>query len=250
MAAHILKQHQFNSLAKIRGWKYALMGAFDNGILNQTAEIRLPEFGLKAQYWINEVNADGAMNDTGIWNYISTDQIRFVKIDSDEIVDLIEIPAVPFSEVLRDVDLFVGVASIGNDPTWQDTGGVPAYRDYWQSYSFGDLSEVAKLRKDILSGLITRLKISNVSEIKGNFLVVKGKLRTYKIHIGSTNILMEPNDQYLCIVPDRNQKNLTENIFLPFEGDTGLSVVLSKAFLLAEDDKIKDPTITSQINRK
>ena len=27
-----------------------------------------------------------------------------------------------FSEIMRDVDLFVGVASIGNDPTWADRG--------------------------------------------------------------------------------------------------------------------------------
>jgi hypothetical protein len=250
MAAHVLKQHQFNSLAKIRGWKYSLMGAYDDGRYNEAAEVRLPEHGLKAEYWINEINADGAFNDTGIWNFIATDQIRFVNIETNEVVDLIEIPAIPFSEVLRDVDLFVGVASVGNDPTWQDTGGIPAYRDYWQSYSFGDLSEVAKMRKDILIGLIPRLKISKVAEIRDKFLVVKGKLRTYKIHIGSTNILMEPNDQYLCIVPDRSQKSQTENVFLPFEGDTGLSIILSKAFLLADDDKIIDSTITTQINRR
>ena len=80
--------------------------------------------------------------------------------------------------------------------------------------------------------------------------MVKGKLRTYKIHIGSTNILMEPNDQYLCIVPDRSKKNTAENIFLPFEGDAGISVILSKAMLLADDDKITDKTIISQIKIK
>ena len=35
---------------------------------------------------------------------------------------------------------------------------------------------------------------------------------------------------------------------LPFEGDNTLSVILSKAFLLADDDKIKDRSILSQIN--
>lgn len=249
MAAHVLKQHQFNSLAKTRGWKYALMGAFDNGQFNSAAELKLPEYNLRAEYWINEVNADDAFNDTGIWNYVSTDQVRFVNTETNEIVELADIPPIPFSEILRDVDLFVGVASVGNDPTWRDSGGIPAYRDYWQSYSFGELSEVAKMRKDILINLVPRLKINKVVEIKDKFLIVKGKLRTYKIHIGSTNILMEPNDQYLCIVPDRSQKNHTENLFLPFEGDTGLSIILSKAFLLADDDKITDKTITSQINR-
>jgi hypothetical protein len=37
-------------------------------------------------------------------------------------------------------------------------------------------------------------------------------------------------------------------VFLPFEGDGTLSVIVSKAFLLAEDRKISDPTITRQIN--
>jgi hypothetical protein len=250
MAAHILRQHQFNSLAKARGWRYALMGAFDNGVDNGTASLQLPEYNLKAEYWINEVAADGATNDTGIWNYVSTDQLRFINTVTNEVTDLVDIPVVVLSEVMRDADLFVGVASVGNDPTWQDSGGLPAYRDYWTSYSFGELSEMAKNRKEILSSLVPRLKIKDVAVIKDKFLVVKGKLRTYKIHIGSTNILMEPNDQYLCIVPDRSAKNHTENLFLPFEGDTGLSIILSKAFLLVDDDKITDTTITSQINRK
>jgi Domain of unknown function (DUF4132) len=250
MAAHVLKQHQFNMLAKTRGWKYSLLGAYDDGRNNQAASISLPEFGLSAEYWVNELNADGAYNDTGIWNYITTDQVRFNNKLTNELVNLIDVPPIALSEVLRDVDLFVGVASVGNDANWMDTGGLPVYRDYWQSYSFGDLSEMAKNRKEILEKLLPRLKISKIAEIIDKFLVVKGKLRTYKIHIGSTNILMEPNDQYLCIVPDRSAKNHTENIFIPFEGDAGMSIILSKAFLLAEDDKITDSTITSQINRK
>lgn len=250
MAAHILRQHQFNSLAKARGWRYALMGAYDNGIENDKASLTLAEHQLRAEYWITEVNADNAFNDTGIWNYVSTDQVRFINTDTSEVVEMVAVPPLIFSEVMRDVDLFVGVASVGNDPTWSDTGGIPAYRDYWQSYSFGELSEVAKNRKEILASLVPRLKIKQVATIQDKFLVVKGKLRTYKIHIGSTNILMEPNDQYLCIVPDRSAKNHTDNLFLPFEGDNGLSIILSKAFLLADDDKITDPTITSQINRK
>ena len=38
-----------------------------------------------------------------------------------------------------------------------------------------------------------------------------------------------------------------EKVHLPFEGDALLSVILSKAVLLVNDDKIKDPTITLQI---
>ncbi|MGV3503469.1 MAG: DUF4132 domain-containing protein [Adhaeribacter sp.] len=250
MAAHLLKQHQFNSLAKTRGWKYSLLGWYDDGRNNDSASVVLPDFNLRAEFWVNEVNADAAYNDAGIWHYVSTDQVRFLDLQSNEVVELVAVPQVLFSEIMRDVDLFVGVASVGNDQNWQDNGGLLPYRDYWQAYSFGELGEIAKTRREILESLLPRLKVAKVSEIKDRFLVVKGKLRTYKIHLGSTNILMEPNDQYLCIVADSSKKNATEHVFLPFEGDTGLSIILSKAFLLAEDDKIADTTITSQILRK
>jgi hypothetical protein len=59
---------------------------------------------------------------------------------------------------------------------------------------------------------------------------------------------MTPNDQYLCIVPDRSAR--APDVFLPFEGDPTLALILSKAFLLAKDDKITDQTIVSQIRRR
>jgi hypothetical protein len=150
---------------------------------------------------------------------------------------------------MRDVDLFVGVASVGNDAGWCDDGGLPAYRDYWQSYSFGELSEVAKTRKAVLEQLVPRLRIGKQCRVQDRFLVVQGALRTYKIHLGSGNILMEPNDQYLCIVPDRRPTGATENVFLPFEGDAVLSIILSKAFLLVTDKGITEPTITRQLGK-
>ena len=159
-----------------------------------------------------------------------------------------EIPPLVLSEVLRDVDLFVGVASVGNDPTWVDGGAAGRYRDYWNAYSFGELGVSATTRRAFLERLLPRLKIHDRCTINDRFLVVRGNLRTYKIHLGSANILMEPNDQYLCIVPAQSQSQGKSNVvFLPFEGDTRLAVILSKAFLLAADDKIKDPTIVRQI---
>ena len=146
--------------------------------------------------------------------------------------------------------MFVGVASIGNDPTWIDGGGEVRYQDYWHGYSFGDLSESAKTRKQILEALIPRLKIADRCELSNKFLVVRGDIRTYKIHLGSGNILMEPNDQYLCIVPSRRKGEMgKDKLFVPFEGDQTLAIILSKAFLLADDKKITDSTITRQIKR-
>ncbi len=202
MAAHILKQHQFGSLASIRGWTYSLLGAFDDGRDEEICYRKLPEHELTAEFWIDPIYQDNNWNDTGILLYIATDQVKFKSI-SGEAVNLIDTPKIVFSEIMRDVDLFVGVASVGNDPQWIDNNGErQANRDYWHSYSFGDLIDVAKTRRAVLERLLPRLKkIRDLARIDGKFLIVKGTLRTYKIHIGSGNILMEPNDQYLCIVP-------------------------------------------------
>jgi hypothetical protein len=162
-----------------------------------------------------------------------------------------EVPPLVFSEIMRDVDMFVGVASVGNDPNWSDGGPEGRYRDYWASYSFGALSQTAKTRQQVLQRIIPRLKIADRCRLEGRFLLVQGDVRTYKIHLGSGNILMQPNDEYLCIVPTSGSasRGLGNKPFLPFEGDRTLAIILSKALLLAEDTKIQDPTIVHQISR-
>jgi hypothetical protein len=200
---------------------------------------------------------------------LATDQVRFYRPDAAENrahaggggyalrggdaatnapIALDTVPALVLSEILRDVDLFVGVASVGNNPQWSDGGPENRYRAYWWNFGFGELAEGGAGRKDLLGRLLPRLSIASVCELRDRFLVVMGKLRTYKIHLGSGNILMEPNDQYLCIVPDAGAMHRSAGqVHLPFEGDRTLSIILSKAFLLAADDKISDATITRQV---
>ena len=94
-----------------------------------------------------------------------------------------------------------------------------------------------------------KLKIADRCSLDDRFLVVRGDLRTYKIHLGSSNILMEPDDQYLCIVPGRGKSaSPDQKLYVPFEGDPMLSLIVSKAFLHADDRKIKDPTLLLQMN--
>jgi hypothetical protein len=269
-AAHILRQHQFNALCAARGWKNKLRLMVDDEY--PPASKDMPDWGLRAEFWVEGVGDQYGTdtNESGVYLRLSTDQVRFYRRESaqnvahaagggyatardarrrdDEPIALEEIPPLVLSEIMRDVDLFVGVASVGNDPTWQDGGPQGQYRDYWQHYSFGALSESAATRKQVLERLIPRLKIARQCSFVDRFLVVRGQKRTYKIHLGSANILMEPNDQYLCIVPDSRTRSTKDDLFLPFEGDSTLSVIISKALLLAEDTKIKDPTIVRQID--
>lgn len=265
-AAHIVRQHQFNALCLARGWRNQLRLMVDDEFPPASKE--LPEWGLRAEFWVEGAGDEYGVdtNETGTYLYLATDQVRFYPIDAashsahaggggyrrgwratgtDEPIPLEQIPPLVLSEVLRDVDLFVGVASVGNDPNWNDGGPDGRYRDYWEHFSFGDLGETAQTRKAVLEKLVPRLKIADRCSFSDKFLVVRGDVRTYKIHLGSGNILMEPNDQYLCIVPKSG--SASEKVFLPFEGDRTLSLILSKALLLAADTKITDPTILSQI---
>ena len=272
-AAHIIKQHQFNALCGVRGWKNKLRLMVDDEFPPATRS--MPEWGLRAEFWIEGAGDTYGTDttDAGTYLYLSTDQVRFYAINaaqnlahaggggyylrrndpnlSNEPVALEDIPPLVFSEIMRDVDMFVGVASVANDPNWSDGGPQGRYQEYWVGYSFGDLSETAKVRKQVLERLIPLLKIADRCRLKDRFLIVRGDVRTYKIHLGSSNILMEPNDQYLCIVPARGIVNdgLPGKLFLPFEGDNVLAVILSKALLLAKDQDIKDPTILQQIKR-
>jgi hypothetical protein len=244
-AAHILRQHQFAALAKERGWSYRLQGAFDS---HNTPLLLLPQWNLAVEFWVDSPGDRQDTAQSGIFLHVATDQVRFCEPGGGP-RSLTGVPALIFSEVMRDVDLFVGVCSIGNDPAWQDRGEGGQFETYWQRYSFGDLSATAKTRREVLEKLLPRLKIAGKCSLHDKFLKVKGDLRTYKIHLGSGNILMEPNDSYLCIVPARASRDSVsrQNIFLPFEGDNTLAVILSKAFLLAGDSKITDQTILRQI---
>ncbi|MFH8385897.1 DUF4132 domain-containing protein [Kitasatospora sp. NPDC018058] len=261
-AAHVLRQHRFHALAAARGWHSQLQLAVDNSFA--VPKRLLPEWGLRAEFRVHGMDADWGEN----YDHLGTDQVRFYPIDAPESltqagtgryspvrragvqeadpVPLAEVPPLVLSEVLRDVDLFVGVTSVGNDPTWSDGGPEGRYRDYWQSYSFGELSQSARERGELLARLLPRLAVGDRCTVDGRFLEVRGELRTYRIHLGSGNILMSPNDTYLCIVPGSDGP-ADGQPQLPFEGDHMMAVILRKALLLARDGAITDPTITSQI---
>ncbi len=265
-AAHILRQHPYHALCEVRGWRDKLRLMVDDEY--EPSHRNLPEHAIRAEFWVESAPIEG--NDADyVYKYLTTDQVRFYRIDAgmhrvhaygggyrpnfrnqtSDPLPLHDIPRLVFSEIMRDVDLFVGVASVSNDPNWADTGREPRQVEYWHEQSFGSLGATAETRRDVFQRLVPRLTISDRCEVADRFLIVKGKRKAYHIHLGSGNILMQPGNQYLCIVPRQVVSPDTDGrVFLPFEGDRTLSIILSKAFLLAEDDRITDPAILSQLD--
>ncbi|GIJ43786.1 hypothetical protein Val02_06720 [Virgisporangium aliadipatigenens] len=241
-AAHVLRYGQVAALIRARGWRANHLGPFDGGY---NAEAQKEFAGAwRASFFIDAVEPERHRYEV---RHCTTDRVRFARRDGAYWAEarLSDVPVEVFSEAMRDVDLFVGVTSVAADPAWVD-GGDERFRAYRESTAFGTLSANAQVRAEALARLLPRTKLAAVVALDGRWLRVRGRRRTYRIHIGSGNILMEPNDEYLCIVPARGKGT---SVQLPFDDDPILSVVLSKAFLLAADDRITDPTILAQIGR-
>ncbi len=239
-AAHIVDQHRFRALCQARGWNCPAYGGWDGG--DRLPHRKLADRNLQVEFWVEPVEVS---MDQGSFRFqhLSTDQVRLANL-AGEPIPLDKIDPVLFSELMRDVDLFVGVAGIGNDPTWPSRDD-NSFGEYWSRAAFGELTEAGRSRHAVLADILPGLAIASRCRLEGRYLAVEGKLRSYRIHLGSGNVQMEPNSQYLCVVPDRPAAGA--RVRLPFEGDATLSVILSKAFLLAADDEIKDSSIRRQI---
>ncbi|MEU5987754.1 DUF4132 domain-containing protein [Spirillospora sp. NPDC047418] len=236
-AAHLVHYRRMFALFRARGWKSSLLGPWDGGGSDE-AERTLAAGEWRARF--SHVLADWE----GEQEIAGTNRVLFDRrVDGSwRNTPLTDVPPLVFSEAMRDVDLFVGVTSIAADPMWEDGEA----HEYWVREWYADLTESTRTRKDALARVLPRTKIADRCAIDGRHLVVRGELRTYKIHLGSANIAMEPDDAFLCIVPER--RALGAKVFLPFE-DERLALILSKAFLLAADDKITDESIRTQIKR-
>lgn len=139
-----------------------------------------------------------------------------------------EVPAVLFSEVMRDIDLAVSVAHAGGvDPE-------------------ASLSTV-EMRAVLIRELLPLLKLDNV-RIAGSHAMIAGALGEYTVHLGS-GVAHRMASGALHIVPVHSQHR--GRLFLPFvDDDPRTAEIVSKVLLLAEDRKLKDPTIVRQLTGK
>jgi hypothetical protein len=130
-----------------------------------------------------------------------------------------------FSEVMRDVDLAVSVAH---------AGGV----DPETSHS------TVEMRAALIEFTLPLFKLTNV-EIKGHHAHISGKYAEYTLNLGS-GVIHKKGGTMINILPVHSQHR--GKIFLPFaDEDPKTAEIITKMLFLAEDKKIKDPTILEQI---
>ncbi|MCH1624553.1 DUF4132 domain-containing protein [Fredinandcohnia quinoae] len=151
--------------------------------------------------------------------------VEFSSRETGKLVPFTDIPDIVFSEIMRDVDLVVSVAHVGGvDPE-------------------ASLSTI-EMRAAIMGELLRLLKITNV-ELKGSHALIDGKLGEYTVHLGS-GVVHKMASGAVNILPIHSQHR--GRIFLPFiDDDPKTAEITSKIVMLAEDHKIKDPTVLVQI---
>ncbi|MCT4623535.1 MAG: DUF4132 domain-containing protein, partial [Schleiferiaceae bacterium] len=130
-----------------------------------------------------------------------------------------------FSETMRDIDLVVSVAHVGDvDPEASQSS--------------------MEMRRVIVEESCRLFKLKNVTT-DGNHAKIKGELGEYSVHLGS-GIAHKMASSALSIIPIHSQHR--GRMFLPFiDEDPKTAEIVSKVLLLAKDKSIKDPTILTQI---
>ena len=78
-ASHIIRQHQFASLCRERGWKFKVMGDWDS---HNTPSLDLAQYNLQARFDVESPEAEDDESTTahGIYLAISTGRVEFVEV--------------------------------------------------------------------------------------------------------------------------------------------------------------------------
>ena len=153
------------------------------------------------------------------------EEVRFHPRGEWRSLPIADVPPRLFSEVMRDLDLVVGVAHVGGvDPE--------------------ATASTIEMRAALVEETCDLLSVGNV-RVSDSWALVDGTLGEYSVHLGSAVVHRRPGGS-VCIVPVHGQHR--GRIFLPFaDDDPKTAEVMAKVLLLARDDEIKDPTILEQI---
>ena len=151
--------------------------------------------------------------------------VEFTHRKTGESIKIKDIPAIVYSEVMRDVDLAVSVAH---------AGGV----DPETSHS------TVEMRKAIVEYNLPLFGIDNVV-LEGSHALIKGSRGNYSIHLGS-GVIHRQGGHQIQVLPVHSQSR--GKLFLPFlDEDPKTAEIMSKIVLFAGDTKIKDPYILDQL---
>jgi len=192
-------------------------------------------------------SALGEQSGAGINLFITSDQVRFYREGKE--ISLDDVPAIVYSEVMRDVDLFTSVCALGDDEGWTDQGerGIGLFTE---TFDPDQQSAVIALRSDLLGRVLPRTPIADRCKIVKGVLEVRGQLGTYRIFLnwGIAMLMTESKPRWLRIpqkVLNAVELGLQD---LPLDLDHRTEMILRKAYVLANDWNINSPELIQQLS--
>jgi hypothetical protein len=250
-SGHILRFKQFFGLLRRKGWGGGfLSGAWDGGqSANPTRAF--PDYGLRAVLTI--ADRDWEWNREIDVELCATDRLQFEPADlpvdlSPPPVPIPDIPAVVFSETMRDLDFFVASCSIATDPTWLEMmSGERRLAEYWNRVAADGLGTTVRTRREAVAELLDLGVLQGPYELTTHSLVVLGTLGRYVIDLATANVCLDPPRRWLSM------RNPPSSVAYPWEeasavdDDEILWRILARATALASDNEITDKRLLAQL---
>ncbi len=139
------------------------------------------------------------------------------------------VPPVVFSETCRDLDLVVGVATLGED----QQGVVPAS---------------LAARRALIERVLPALGLGARAWTTARHVHVRGEFHEYRIHLASANVVALPSRRSI-VFPELAEATPVPSLYLPVEADKDprSAEVLRRVLVLAGDAFVTDPELAQQL---
>jgi hypothetical protein len=208
-AGHQIQPRKTLALLKSRGWTVN----YTDGLKKVHQNITAHMFALAAWFTPADIEAP-CIETVAFFDRTKGKRTAFKDIDKRL-----------FSETMRDIDLVISVAHVGQTDPESSQSSI-------------------ELRIAIARETCQLFKLENVS-FSERHAKIKGEIGEYSVHMGS-GICHQVANATLSIIPVHSQHR--GRMFLPFmDQDPKTAEILSKIVLLAKDKEIQDPTILQQL---
>lgn len=271
-ARRILNQAQVIQIGRQRGWRIRTLTGHMPSSESAPWTFQVPAHGVYVEFRTGGVGDSKNSDWSGVFTHVMTDRIRFCILkdegnwsydgskklrETGTPVRLADIDRIVFSEVMRDVDLMVSTttSNITFDP--ETLFSIPDLALWRRQSGLEDITlpkephfgNIALGRRQFLEALLPELGMENAVTLEKHHALVNGKCYRYRIHLGSGDIMVLPQQRQL-VVEDRKMASLRKSLpsYRPLHDDAQMDSILQKIVMLIRDDRIRDQSILDQLN--
>jgi hypothetical protein len=250
---HILRSRQLFGLTRRRGWHGGFLSDAYDGGGTATARRDYPAAGLRVSWWLETLEPDRPgphieLCRSGRLIFTATGDAAMTPIP------LADVPPELFSEAMRDLDLFVSVTTVADDPAWPQGWQAPAFlAGYWDRAGRSGLDQLRASRRQALAPIYATPGPGDRFHLTERDLVVHGSLATYHIDLATASVRMEPAGKWLSFDTRQAAPASATDLFpwMPVTDDHEvLSRITLRATILANDDQLASRQLLRQIRHR